>query len=99
MDAQQLLTRDFWTNSRIFVLVVLACTPRAQHLGRGRREGMAFRDAYAVGRGFWLKVKKSVAIVDGHGGAAYGLFVDDKLAPISPVKVSSAPLPRRCRAT
>ena len=53
---------------------------------------MALRDAYAVGRGrgFWLKVKKSVAIVDGHGGGAYGLFVDDKLAPISPVKVSFA---------
>ena len=58
---------------------------------------MALRDAHAVGRGraFWLTVKQSAAIVDGHGGAAYGLFVDDKLAPISPVKVSSAPLPRR----
>ena len=62
---------------------------------------MSLRDANAQARGraFWLTVKETAAIVDGHGGTAYGLFVDDKLAPISPVKVSSAPLPRRCRAT
>ena len=59
---------------------------------------MSLRDAHAQahGRGFWLTVRKSAAIVDGHGGAAYGLFVDDKLAPISPVKVSSTLLRRCC---
>ena len=54
---------------------------------------MALRDAHAVGRGraFWLTVKQSAAIVDGHGGAAYGLFVDDKLAPISPAHCHNPP--------
>ena len=50
--------------------------------------------AQARGRGYWLTLKKSDAIGDG----GYGLFVDDNLAPICPVKVSSVTLPLRCRS-